>query len=164
MGLPDGQLQDSDRQDPSFIRSQGAIKGRDGARVPLPWSGDLTPFGFSSGSPWLPIEQSWKSFTVENESADAGSVLNLYRSALRVRAEQLTGTGGIEWLESPCHGAQTNDLLVFKRGRVTVVMNLSHQLAKLDYQGEVLLVSSGDLNLSDIKKSIPAYSTIWILN
>jgi alpha-glucosidase len=108
LGLPDGELNDSDRQDPSFIRSKGAIKGRDGARVPLPWSGQLTPFGFTSGTPWLPINQSWQSLSVEAQSADSKSVLSLYRNAMALRAEHLTGTGDIEWLESPLHGLMRN--------------------------------------------------------
>ena len=43
---------------PMFSRTGGADPGRDGCRVPLPWSGDAPPFGFSpaaaTGPPWLP--------------------------------------------------------------------------------------------------------------
>ncbi len=34
-------------QDPMHYRSGGIDPGRDGCRVPLPWSGDHAPFGFS---------------------------------------------------------------------------------------------------------------------
>ena len=37
------------RQDPMWQRSQHAHLGRDGCRVPLPWSGDRPPFGFLTG-------------------------------------------------------------------------------------------------------------------
>ena len=33
-------LPDELREDPTFHRTEGAQKGRDGCRVPLPWSGD----------------------------------------------------------------------------------------------------------------------------
>jgi alpha-glucosidase len=164
LGLPDGELQDSDRQDPSFIRSKGAIKGRDGARVPLPWSGQLTPFGFTSGTPWLPINQSWQSLSVEAQSADSKSVLSLYRNAMALRAEHLTGAGDIEWLESPLHGLMRDGLLVFKRGSVTIVMNLSEQVLEVDYSGQIILQSCGDLDIRDGKHIVPARSTVWILN
>jgi Alpha amylase, catalytic domain len=39
------------RQDPIWHRTGGADPGRDGSRVPLPWSGDAPPFGFSNLSP-----------------------------------------------------------------------------------------------------------------
>lgn len=164
LGLPDGELQDSDRQDPSFIRSKGAIKGRDGARVPLPWSGNSTPFGFTVGTPWLPINQSWQPLSVESQSRDSKSLLNLYRSAMALRTEHLTGAGEIEWLESPLHGSLREGLLVFKRGSVTIVMNLSEQILEVDYSGQVILQSAGDLENCDGKHIVPARSTVWILN
>ena len=40
-----------------YHRSGGTDPGRDGCRVPLPWSGDAAPFGFSpegaTDAPWL---------------------------------------------------------------------------------------------------------------
>ena len=51
LGLPTGEMSDGDRQDPIYFRTGGKEKGRDGARVPLPWSGDRAPFGFTTGKP-----------------------------------------------------------------------------------------------------------------
>ena len=45
------------RQDPIFVRTAGREIGRDGCRVPLPWTSDAsTGYGFSDGpaTPWLP--------------------------------------------------------------------------------------------------------------
>ena len=48
-------LPDEVRQDPTFLRTGGERKGRDGCRVPIPWGGDAPPFGFGPGpSAWLP--------------------------------------------------------------------------------------------------------------
>jgi alpha-glucosidase len=164
LGLPDGELHNSDRQDPSFIRSKGAIKGRDGARVPLPWSGENPPFGFTTGKPWLPLNQSWSALTIEKESTNPDSVLNLYRKALSLRAQFLAGSGEIQWLESPLHGTKSSELLGFKRGAISVFMNLSHNDLVFDFSGQVLLSSTnGSLNLND-NSVIPACSTVWILN
>ncbi len=164
LGLPDGELQDTDRQDPSFIRSKGRVKGRDGARVPLPWNGDTTPFGFTTGKPWLPLNQSWQKLTVENEKADPQSSLNLFREALALRAEHLVNKGDVQWLESPLHGAKRKDLLVFKRGAVTVAMNLSELAQEVSIEGQVIMLSAGSLDSNSGKKLIPARSCIWSLN
>jgi alpha-glucosidase len=47
-------IPDDQRRDPIFIRTNGADPGRDGARVPLPWSGAEPPFGFSVAQPSRP--------------------------------------------------------------------------------------------------------------
>ncbi|WP_459171042.1 alpha-amylase family glycosyl hydrolase [Streptomyces europaeiscabiei] len=81
-------LPDSALQDPTWERSGHTIRGRDGCRVPLPWTGDTPPFGFSttvSATPWLPQPHDWKFHTAEANQADRTSMLQLYRSALRLR-------------------------------------------------------------------------------
>ena len=163
LGLPDGELSDSDRQDPSFFRTKGEIKGRDGARVPLPWSADSTPFGFSTGKPWLPIAQSWREFTVENEKLDPKSSLHLYRNALALREAHLTGQGDIDWIESPQHGSQSETVLCYKRGAITVVMNLSDAAQECDVDGKLLVVSGGTVDAHNGKKVIPARSCAWFI-
>jgi hypothetical protein len=55
-------------------------------------------------------------------------------------------------------------LLVFKRGSVTIVMNLSEQILEVDYSGQIILQSCGDLDIRDGKHNVPARSTVWILN
>ena len=54
--LPDDVL-----QDPIWERSNHTSRGRDGCRVPIPWSGDAAPFGFGSADapPWLPQPDRW---------------------------------------------------------------------------------------------------------
>ena len=48
LGLPEvDDLPDEVLQDPVFSRTGGRVRGRDGCRVPLPWSGVEPPYGFS---------------------------------------------------------------------------------------------------------------------
>jgi len=78
-------------KDPLWERSGHTVRGRDACRVPLPWSGDAPPYGFSPdgarAEPWLPQPSSWADLTVEAQSADPGSTLTLHRRALRLRHE-----------------------------------------------------------------------------
>ncbi len=66
-----------------FWQTNGANPGRDGCRVPLPWSGDEPPFAFSpddaSAAPWLPQPERWRSYTVAAQQGDPASMLELYR-------------------------------------------------------------------------------------
>jgi alpha-glucosidase len=137
--LPDDAL-----RDPGWEQSGRTDRGRDGCRVPIPWSGDEPPFGFSpkaaSAPPWLPQPASWRALTVESQAGDERSMLELYRSALRIRrAEPALGDGSLEWLDAP------DGALAFERERGFVcVVNVSADPTSPPAGAEVLL-SSGPL-------------------
>ncbi|GAB3082868.1 glycoside hydrolase family 13 protein [Pedococcus soli] len=155
LGLPNvDDLPDEVLQDPMFLRSGGEMRGRDGCRVPLPWSGTEPPFGFSPEGvdPWLPQPESWRDLTVEAELADPGSTLSLHREALRLRHE-LPGlaAAGLAWRES------SSGVLDFERGAsLRCIVNLSGQSVPLE--GSTVLLSS--IPLED--GALPADATAWV--
>ena len=162
LGLPDGVIPDEARQDPIYLRTRGAQKGRDGSRVPLPWHGETAPFDFTAGQPWLPLPNSWVELTVEKQNTDPKSTLNLYRSALSLRAQHLAATGEITWISAPHIGHYGLKLLGYRRGNVSIFMNLADQAIEVEITGELLIVSAGKVGDWDGKISIPAISTIWV--
>ncbi|MEV4753711.1 glycoside hydrolase family 13 protein [Micromonospora sp. NPDC049559] len=145
------------RQDPMFPRSGFVDPGRDGCRVPLPWSGDAAPFGFSpeaaTGKPWLPQPAEWKDRTVQVQTGDPRSMLELYREAIRQRrAEPALGDGELRWLPAP------EAVLAYARGDdFACVVNLSAAPVRLPAHREVLLASGpldGDL--------LPVDTAAWL--
>ena len=101
------------RQDPIFARTGGERVGRDGCRVPLPWSGTEAPFGFGpGGTPWLPQPAAWAQLTVaRRRTSDPGSTLTFYRAALRARrGDPALGDGTMTWIDAP------DGVLAFQRG------------------------------------------------
>ncbi|HEX3957366.1 MAG TPA: glycoside hydrolase family 13 protein [Trebonia sp.] len=99
-------IPDDRRQDPIWHRTNGEDPGRDGCRVPLPWSGTEPPFGFSPAGathePWLPQPKEWRDITVAAEQASQDSMLCLYTEALRLRRSlEAFRTGGLSWREAP---------------------------------------------------------------
>jgi alpha-glucosidase len=127
------------RQDPMWHRSGHADPGRDGCRVPLPWSGNEPPFGFGPVGcvPWLPQPLVWKDRTVQAQTGDPASMLELYRTALRIRrAEPALDNGSLRWLDAP------PGVLAFARppGFICVV-NLSGNAVPLPEHDTVLLTS-----------------------
>ena len=147
LGLPEVEdLPEELLQDPMWERSGHANRGRDGCRVPLPWSGDAAPFGYGPEGtvPWLPQPAEWKNLTAQAQQQGPGSMLQLYRAALRLRRAlpALAAGTGMAWLPSPADG------LCYQRGAgadaVTVMVNLAAGAVPLRPHQEILL-SSGPL-------------------
>jgi alpha-glucosidase len=138
-------IPDERRQDPIWHRTGGADPGRDGSRVPLPWAGQEPPFGFSppgaTGQPWLPQPKEWRELTVEIETGDPESMLELYRRALRIRRTRPgLGDGTLRWLDAP------DGALAFARDlRFLCVVNVSADPVPAP-EGVELLISSGPLS------------------
>ncbi|OIV39160.1 alpha-glucosidase [Mangrovactinospora gilvigrisea] len=115
LGLAEVDLPDEVITDPIFHRSGSRIGIRDGCRVPLPWSGHASPFGFTSGvataAPWLPQPEWFAAHTTERALADTSSFWHLYREALTLRSSlpQL-GDGSLRWLTTE------PQVLAFTRG------------------------------------------------
>jgi alpha-glucosidase len=135
-------LPDSARQDPIWFRTGGTERGRDGCRVPIPWSGSDEPYGFSpnGGKPWLPMPDGWEPLTVEAQSGDPGSVLAFYRQALRLRRElraTLPRDLELEWLDS-----RSPKALAFRRGPLMCVLNCGDGPVPLPPGRELLLASA----------------------
>lgn len=120
LGLPEVQeLPAEARQDPIWQRSGGIEYGRDGCRVPLPWTVAGPNFGFGSeaaaGTPWLPQPDWFGGFAAERQDVDPSSVLSFYRRALLAR-RQLDPAAPLEWLET-----SRDDVLAFRRGALVNV-------------------------------------------
>jgi len=76
-------------RDKAVANSQSGetIPSRDGARTPMQWDNSAQA-GFSFGKdvePWLPVNDNYLDVNVENEFKQDDSILNFYKSLLRVR-------------------------------------------------------------------------------
>ncbi len=141
LGLPEVlDLPDEVRQDPIWVRTEGREIGRDGCRVPLPWTSDPTTcFGFSPSAvtPWLPQPASWAESSALAQEADPASMLVWYRTVMRHRRDLALGAAPIEWIDL----ART-DVLAFRRGPLTVVMNFGSEPFTLPADAGVTVLSS----------------------
>ncbi|MET8051891.1 glycoside hydrolase family 13 protein [Streptosporangium sp. NPDC005286] len=152
LGLPEVEdLPDELRQDPIWVRSGHTDPGRDGCRVPLPWSGDEPPFGFGAGQPWLPQPPEWKALTAEVQAADPASMFTLYRAGLGLRRE-LLGDGTLAWLEVG------EGVLAFRReSGLICVVNLGAEPVSLP-EHESVLLASGPLE----GDRLPSDTAVWL--
>jgi alpha-glucosidase len=102
------------------------IPGRAQARTPMQWSSKSNA-GFTSGTPWLPINKKFVRVNVEDEAKDSSSTLNYYKELISLRqSNDVLKKGELRFLlnEHP-------HLIAFERSfegkKAVVILNFSHR-------------------------------------
>jgi alpha-glucosidase len=153
-------LPDHLRQDPQFARTGGAWLGRDGCRVPLPWTLGGTSLGFSpaGAAPWLPQPASWAERSVEAQEADEASFLRRVQRAIAVRRREPSLLhGALAWDDAVAPAG----VLSFRRAvegvrTVACVVTMGDAPAQLP-EGEVLVAS-----VEPIGGVLPPDAAAWV--
>ena len=125
-------------RDPIWERSGHTRRGRDGCRVPLPWTVNGTSYGFGVSGSWLPQPEDWGKRSVQAQREDPESMLALYKEALRRRREiDALGDGTMRWIPHP-----NPEVLAFARDpEFTCVVNFSDAPVELPDHYRVRLSS-----------------------
>ena len=145
------------RRDPIHARSGGTDPGRDGSRVPVPWSGDAPPFGFSppgAGEPWLPQPAAWAALSVAAQEQDPGSTLQHYRRLLAARRALLSAADPLVWLDAPV------DVLAFRRGTLQCWVNFGPQPVPLPDGLRVAVGSEPEVGADGL---LPPDTAAWLV-
>ncbi len=138
-------------QDPIWERNLGTLKGRDGVRVPIPWTSTGTSFGFGSNGAHLPQPDWFADYAVDVQDGVAGSTLEMYRDALAVR-KRVIGGEELDWLESP-----STDVVYFTRGNGwKCITNFGDTDVELP-DGDVIMASSPLPG-----RMLPGNTTVWL--
>ena len=163
-------IPDHERQDPEFINSGGLWVGRDGCRVPLPWTKTGTTFGFGpdgGAKSWLTQPKHWGELSVEAQQEDADSMWALTRSALHLRKSMdMLGAGELKWREDLTGGDE--NVIAFERvdkdgiEGLVCVANLSKTPVTIPATS-LLLGSLPELHVEHGKVVLPQDSSVWVL-
>ncbi|OUZ11732.1 alpha-amylase [Aeromicrobium sp. PE09-221] len=157
LGLPEvTRLPDDARQDPSWERSGHTDRGRDGCRVPLPWSADAPSFGFGPGDDsWLPQPDEFGPLAVDRQDGTEGSTLELYRKLLLLRRSRAMGRGGLSWIDG-----QGDDVVAFQisSGELDTVVIANLGAADLPLPDHLTVLVSSGTHDGD---RVPPDTTVW---
>ncbi|QKW22675.1 glycoside hydrolase family 13 protein [Kitasatospora sp. NA04385] len=164
LGLPDvTDLADEVRQDPSYFRADGQDGYRDGCRVPIPWSGTEAPYGFGpeGGPSWLPQPAEWARLSVEAQTGDPASTLELYRAALALRRAHpaLGADDNLTWLPAP-EGVLAFDRTAPGGQRLRCTVNLTGAPVTVPAPGD-LAIASDAVTRSAGHAVLPADTAAW---
>ena len=87
IGMRDVPVAPDQVQDPFEKNVPGLGLGRDPVRTPMQWS-DAKWAGFTTGFPWLPLADDFKTINVSNLRQEASSILNLYHRLIDLRRKE----------------------------------------------------------------------------
>ena len=101
-------------------------RSRDNGRTPMQWS-DEKNAGFTEGTPWIQVEENYDKINVEAEEKDEDSILNFYRTLIRLRKEMpVISEGSIKFQET-----ENKAVLAYTRikenQKLTVICNLKKE-------------------------------------
>jgi len=153
LGLPEvADLPTASLQDPTWVRSDRMVKGRDGCRVPLPWTHTGNAHGFSTTTPWLPQPDGWGHHSAGAQQGLSGSTLELYRAALHLRrAIPELAHGEFRWLDL------RDDVIAFHRDPgFSCVVNLGSDPLALN--GARVALASRD----GVTTHLPGDTAAWL--
>jgi alpha-glucosidase len=118
--------------------------GRDGCRTPMQWDATINA-GFSAVEPWLPLADDSLIANVARQSADPGSLYNLYRRLLALRRATPALRSGA-YRPVTTEGNVLAYLRVSGGGRLLVALNLGGNVEKIPIEsmvsGRTVLLSS----------------------
>ena len=130
---------------PEEVMESIYARGRDNARTPMQWTAGENA-GFTTGTPWLPVNENHKRINVQAALEDPDSVFYYYQKLIALR--------------------KTHD--VFRHGSFTLLLPEDEQrfVYRRDTESEHLLVicnfGSGNAELEDIE--IPAQAQLLLAN
>jgi oligo-1,6-glucosidase len=144
------------------------ITARENGRSPIQWD-DSPHGGFTDGTPWLKVNENYKSINVESQQSDESSVLNYFREMAKLRSEELTLVYGDYQLLLP----EDEAIYCYSRtldGReMMVFLNFTDQaqerkMDKLERFVEVEINNYPDIVLKDRTITLKPYQAVILSN
>ena len=137
---------------------------RDNGRTPMQWD-DGVNASFTSGTPWLPVNENYKEINVASAEIDPASVLNHFRKMVQLRKDHEVLVYGKYTLLQPQH----EDVYAYTRelgdARVLVLLNFTDheteiELAEMASIKEVLINNFDGVEQDQTRVALKAYQTV----
>jgi alpha-glucosidase len=140
LGMANGRIAPEQVQDPAEKNQPGIGMGRDPERTPMLWN-DSPSAGFTTGTPWLPVNAEYRAINVAAETADSRSMLALYRRLLHLRREHPALHAG-EIHEVRAKRGVLSYVRSFEGKRFQVLLNFTNDVQTANsYEGKILLTT-----------------------
>lgn len=147
LGMEDVDIPQDKIQDPQALNEPGVGRSRDPERTPMQWNSSRNA-GFTEGEPWLPLMDNYRELNVEKQWDKEGSMLQLHRKLLKLRAEEPALHIG-SYIPVPSKGNILAYLRKYDNSRFLVVVNLgnSEEIFEpdLEWKGTIEVSTQGEM-------------------
>ena len=126
---------------------------RDNSRTPMQWDNSNNA-GFTDGTPWINVNDNYKTINVNNQINDENSILNFYKNMIRIRKENETLVYGSYDLILDEDDKIYAYIRTMGDEKFIVIVNLSHDEVKYSYEEKLnyrkLLLSNYKVEAHDM--------------
>ncbi|MGL4589085.1 MAG: alpha-glucosidase [Mycoplasmatales bacterium] len=122
------------------------VKGisRDNARTPMQWTASINA-GFTSGNPWLKINDNFKYINVEANLSDENSVFNFYKKLINYRkANSESINAKLDFI------VEKNGVIQYKKNSLNVFANFTKETKIIKENGQVIFSNYEDNELNKL--------------
>ncbi len=139
-------------EDPAKVMESIYVKGRDNARTPFQWD-DSENAGFTTGEPWLKVNQNYKEINAKLAVQDPHSIYHYYRKIIALRKKHPIIVYGDYELILPEHESIFAYTRTYEGEKVLVITNFSSDEVQITLPANVpsveLLISNYDVEKTE---------------
>ncbi|SFC60880.1 glucan 1,6-alpha-glucosidase [Alkalibacterium subtropicum] len=133
------------------------VKGRDNARTPMHWD-DSEQAGFTTGTPWLPVQPNYKNINVKESLDPEDSIFSMYKKLIQLRKDHPLIVWGDYELLLPDHPSIFAYTRRYQGSTWLVAANVSGQEERLELDedrraGKVIVSNYGKEEI-DLEKAV----------
>ncbi|MEO2051171.1 MAG: alpha-glucosidase [Allomuricauda sp.] len=157
----------SEGEDMDLFMEKLNFGSRDNGRTPMQWDGS-TNAGFTSGTPWLPVNPNFTEINVQVEDSDSNSVLNHFRAMTELRKQNPILVYGNYELLMPEHPTVYAYTRTMDDTKLLVLLNFSKESSTVSLDeawaaSPILINNYNDLDIIDNSLKLKPFQAV-ILN
>ncbi|MCI9682169.1 MAG: alpha-glucosidase [Lachnospiraceae bacterium] len=106
-----------------------AEMSRDNARTPMQWSEEAHG-GFTTGTPWLPVNENYQTIHVKEQESQENSVLSFYKKLIALRTDPEYEEAIVYGSQEPFLEEETNLTAFYRKGQEKTLLILANTCSK----------------------------------
>lgn len=149
-------------EDMDYFMKKLNFLSRDNGRTPMQWDSTYNA-GFTNGTPWLPVNENYKTINVDAEEKNPNSVLNHFRKMTQLRTSQPALVYGSYSLFERDHPQVYAYYRILNDTRLLVLLNFSKTKAVIDLEEgveSILINNYENIDLKDTKTTLLPYQGV----
>ncbi|GLU43024.1 glycoside hydrolase family 13 protein [Allomuricauda sp. NBRC 101325] len=157
----------SDGEDMELFLKKLNFSSRDNGRTPMQWN-ETKHAGFTTGTPWLPVNENYMAINVEDEDSNPESVLNHFRKMTEIRKRNPILVYGSYALVAPEHPTIYAFTRTLGDKLMLVLLNFSKEISEINLDSKwenhsILINNYSGLDYFDKSIKLKPYQAV-ILN